>query len=216
METLQIIRLPKKYADIVQILSLEEKGKLLDAILFYEQKNIELEWTTKTLFELIKVDLDNLHKRACAGSLWGRPKKKPKVIETSKPKVMQNDNLKKRREEKRKEEKISNISKEIKAEPKTYWNTEINQTLDFLKNIFARQDWKESQKVQRQYWKHLLNYIKKHWKEKIVPKLNFLKNDTFHFKNCWSLKYIYNTIKGLPDEIEKVEKTEIPIFEGFN
>tara|TARA_R110000868_G_C10904550_1_gene764525 strand:- start:1737 stop:1868 length:132 start_codon:yes stop_codon:yes gene_type:complete len=43
MEKLQIIRLPKKYADIVQILTLEEKGRLLDAILYYETKEIKLE-----------------------------------------------------------------------------------------------------------------------------------------------------------------------------
>lgn len=105
MEKLQIIRLPKKYADIVQILTLEEKGRLLDAILYYETKEIKLEWNTKTLFDLIKVDLDNLHKKASAWTKGWRPIK-PKVIEITKPKVIENDNLKKRKEEKGRESNV--------------------------------------------------------------------------------------------------------------
>lgn len=115
MEQLQIIRLPKKYADIVQILTLEEKWKLLDAILFYETKEIKLESTTKTLFDLIKVDLDNLHKKASAWTLGWRPKK-PKVVGSTKPKVIQNDNLKKRKEEKIRED--NNIFKQYIEEHK--------------------------------------------------------------------------------------------------
>lgn len=148
---LQIIRLPRKYADILQILSLEEKWKILDSILYYNEKEIELNWTTKTLFELIKVDLDNLHKMASWWSRWWRPKKeKPMVIEKEKPRVEENQNQKKGKESKVKEiktiywkeNKVKLTEEEYNKIKDRYWIDNVNKYINKL-DLYILQQWKD-------------------------------------------------------------------------
>jgi len=193
---LQIIRLPRKYWDIVQILSLEDKWKLLDAIFYYQDKEIELQWTCKILFELIKVDLDNLHKRASAWIKWWRPKKtnglekeKPKVIETIKPKVMENENLNKIKESKVKENKI-------KESKEKYWE---------YKNILLTLSQKDkliidySETIFNQYVKIVDEWIQMKgykYKDHNLVIRNWISRDKENWKIITSVSNDYEKVKA--------------------
>lgn len=95
-----------------------------------------------------------------------------------------------------KEEKIEEESLKNSAGAEIFWNEEINNILAFLKKIIWVSDFKESQKMQRIFWKHILNLWKKIWKEEFQKRLkNILEND-FKAKNCNSLNFLYKEIKA--------------------
>jgi len=93
---------------------------------------------------------------------------------------------------------ISKKEKKSKTKKEEYWNEELNLMFDFLKKLFSRENFKETQQWQRRYLKHITGLIKKEWKDIIISKLKILQNDEFKFSNCWSLKYIYWELKSLP------------------
>ena len=98
-----------------------------------------------------------------------------------------------------KEIKKINISKDITTEVvenPTYWNEEINNTLEFLQKAVWIDEFKESKKRQRVYWKHFVWYINKQWKEDFVERLKWVLADDFKSKNCNSIKYLYNEVKS--------------------
>ena len=231
---LQIIRLPRKYADILQILSLEEKWKILDSILYYNEKEIELNWTTKTLFELIKVDLDNLHKIVLWWQKWGRPKKekpevieneKPQVIENIKPEVWKNENQKKRKEKKRKEIKIkenkinNTISKEIEQSSEIEIVKEDKRDMDIdiiietLKNLNLGIIDDTIQK-QRQYWKLIkqkmnkIKWFKWNYQEFII--MLYENSDEYRKNHFRSLEKFYREMANIITWIKiQAEKKQI-------
>lgn len=166
---LQIIRLPRKYAEITQILSLEEKWKLLDAILFYQEKEINLEWHTKVLFELIKVDLDNLHKAVKWWNKWWRPKKqKPQVIENEKPQVIENPNLKKGKEMYWKEKKVKLNEEEYNKIKERYWLEILEKYINKL-DLYILQQWKDKY---ASHYAVILNWINKDWLKELQQTKN--------------------------------------------
>ena len=105
--------------------------------------------------------------------------------------------------------------KKQETEKEEYWNHELNQLLEFLKKLFSRENFKESQTWQRRYLKHILNLMQKDWKEIMINKLNILKNDMFKFKNCGSLKYIFSELKSLPADIQTMKATSQKVATNF-
>lgn len=77
-----------------------------------------------------------------------------------------------------------------------FWNEEINNILAFLKKIIWVSDFKESQKMQRIYWKNILNLWKKIWKEDFQFRLKNILEDGFKAKNCNSLGFLYKELKA--------------------
>ncbi len=75
-------------------------------------------------------------------------------------------------------------------------NTEIDKMLEALKGTTGRDDFKESQKMQRWYGKHLVNLYQKVGKEEFKRRLEFILSDDFKVKNCNSLKYLYGELKS--------------------
>lgn len=143
----QIIRLPKKYWDLINSLSNEDSWKLLKCMFSLDW--CELEWLLKTYFEIIKVDLVNLEKWAVNWLKWWRPKKdKTPGYENEKPPVMKNDNLN--------EDKTSiNIKKD-----KENYNEQLEKIIEYRNNIF-----KEKRQVTVDLLKAYKNLRKKYTKE---------------------------------------------------
>jgi len=207
--TNQILRLPYKYSQLIETLSDEDCWKLLKA--FLKKNSDNLEWISLTYYNLISIDIWNIeaqvlqwiknwHKGGVSWKLWWRPKKKhneeandnpgggydetPKV----KDKVIDKDKVK----------DIVKIEEEKETKVSTsYWNEDINKTLQFLKQTTNRDDWKESVAFQRIYWKHIFNLATKLWKEEFIKRLNVLCNDKFHYQHLGKLEYIYRTIKSM-------------------
>ncbi len=96
---------------------------------------------------------------------------------------------------------INNNSKELQWPVKNdvkieYWNTEINAVLDLLYRAVWIDEFKESKWWQRIYWKHMVEFIKKNWKEEFIKRLKWILEDSFKQKNCNSIKFLYNEIKS--------------------
>lgn len=91
-----------------------------------------------------------------------------------------------------------NNSKELETEVSetTYWNVDINNMLSLLYKAVWSDTFKETQKVQRQYWKHFVSYINKQGKENFIERLKWVLADDFKAKNCNSIKYLYNEVKS--------------------
>lgn len=141
----QIIRLPKKYGEIINTITDEEAGRIFKNIFFLENEN-ELKWIEKVYFNLIKVDLENLEKSAVNWKKWWRPKKeKTTGYEKKKPQVMKNKNLKEREREResiseseseikeKEEENITSVTAIAELEEKEYWKKEINDIQELIK-----------------------------------------------------------------------------------
>ena len=79
---------------------------------------------------------------------------------------------------------------------KEYWNTEINQILLLLRQTVWCDDFTESQQWQRRYWKHFLNLWSKIWNDEFWKRLQWILSDKFKYKNCNSLKYLYDQMKS--------------------
>jgi len=95
---------------------------------------------------------------------------------------------------------------------KAYGNQEINKVLDTLKLATGMDDFKEPQKLQRQYGLHLTNLLKKIGKEEFRKRLNSILADDFKQKNCNSLKYIYGQLKAHIDP-RNIKKIKAPVID---
>lgn len=84
----------------------------------------------------------------------------------------------------------------VKKEKESYGNEDINRMLGTIKELLHLSDFKESQKIQRQYGLHLVNLKNKLGKEEFGTRFMELAQDEFHLKKMGSLKYIYTQIKG--------------------
>lgn len=94
------------------------------------------------------------------------------------------------------------VPKKKEIEEKKYGNPEINKMLIFLKQKIEISDFKESQKYQRMFAKHILNLAKK-WKnpqEEFLSRIEFIFSDPFRKKNCNSIKYFYGELKSTPTQ----------------
>jgi hypothetical protein len=120
MNTSQVWRFPKKYAELFRNLSDEEVGRIIKSLFLWGGN---LEWLSKAYFDIIKVDLDNLEKTAMNWLKWGRPKKEETSgYEKEKPQVIENDNLKEKINEKervneriKEKEQVNTITEESLA-----------------------------------------------------------------------------------------------------
>ncbi len=95
---------------------------------------------------------------------------------------------------------INNNSKELLQQnaesEKNFWDENINMLLSFLYQTIGIDQFKESQKLERMYARHLINWIKKHGKEQFVSRAGQILSDDFKSKNCNSIKYFYNELKS--------------------
>lgn len=82
------------------------------------------------------------------------------------------------------------------AKKESYGNEDINRMLGTIKELLHLSDFKETQKLQRQYGLHLVNLKNKLGKDEFGRRFMELAQDEFHLKNMGSLKYVYNQIKG--------------------
>jgi len=96
-----------------------------------------------------------------------------------------------------------------KKEKESYGNEDINRMLGTIKELLHLSDFKETQKLQRQYGLHLVNLKNKLGKEEFGSRFMQLAQDEFHLKNMGSLKYVYNQIKGF---VPIKKDTSIPSF----
>lgn len=87
--------------------------------------------------------------------------------------------------------------------PQQYGNQEINDMLNRIKKEVSRDEFKDSQKYQRIYGKHLCNLEKKIGNSEFVKRLKDITSDNFKLKNCGSLKYIYGEIKSAQTQSKK-------------
>ncbi len=94
-----------------------------------------------------------------------------------------------------KELQKNDVSSEL-SEIWDYWDTEINAVLTLLYRWIWIDDFKESKKWQRIYWKHFVNFIKTKWKEEFIKRLKLILDDDFKVKNCNSIKYLYWELKS--------------------
>ncbi len=101
-------------------------------------------------------------------------------------------------EKKEEQETVTAVAPATADEPKAYGNPEINKILNFIKTGFALTDFKEPQKQQRQYARHLLNLGKKLGLDEFQRRFNVLVQDDFKSKNCNSIKYLYRELKSVP------------------
>lgn len=95
------------------------------------------------------------------------------------------------------------------AKKESYGNEDINRMLGTIKGLLYLDDFKETQKLQRQYGLHLVNLKNKLGKEEFGSRFMQLAQDEFHLKNMGSLKYVYNQIKGF---VPIKKDTSIPSF----
>lgn len=100
------------------------------------------------------------------------------------------------------------VSKVPAVEKKEYGNQEVNNFLAFLKKTIGVDDFKETQKVQRQELWHLLNLWKKIGKEEFLERLKSVLEDSFKRKNSNSITFLYKEIKSFIHTPVVAEKTK--------
>lgn len=79
---------------------------------------------------------------------------------------------------------------------KEYWDKDINKTLAYISKLVWCTTFKESQKQQRIYWKHLFTLWKEIWVDEFNFRLKEILSDPFKSKNCNKLAYLYWEIKS--------------------
>ncbi len=85
---------------------------------------------------------------------------------------------------------------EIEKEIKEYWDQDINKTISYLSKMVWCTTFRETQKQQRIYWKHLFNLWKQLWADEFNFRLKEILSDHFKAKNCNKLAYLYWEIKS--------------------
>jgi hypothetical protein len=96
------------------------------------------------------------------------------------------------------EQALDAIDKNIvpEEEKKQYWNPDINKTLAFLTKHIWCDTFAESQKLQRQYAKHILNLWKEIGSEEMKYRLDKILEDKFKAKNSNKIVFIYKELKS--------------------
>lgn len=227
----QIIRLPKKYGEIINTITDEEAGRIFKNIFFLENEN-ELKWIEKVYFNLIKVDLENLEKSAINWKKWWRPKKeKTTGYEKKKPQVIKNKNLKEREREsiseseikEKEEENITSVTAIAEfPQEKEYWKKEINEIQELIKQEcillkMAYKSWKYERSAIRNIlkWKEYWELCERIWMNRIdfsiiimriSSKLSFWNWKIYNAETIY--KYyaqVYNEAKKQKEELQKKE-----------
>lgn len=90
----------------------------------------------------------------------------------------------------------NNNSNELLQKSEEFWNSDINILLKFLYQSVWIDSFKETQKLERQYGKHIVNWVKKNGKQEFLRRLEWILSDDFKSRNCNSIRYLYNEIKS--------------------
>ncbi len=209
----------RSFFEAIKDLPKDSQANLWTAICEYSfnQNITELEGIDKTVFTLIKPQLDANNIRWENGCKGGRPKTKPKPKDNqteTKPipnanhnhnhnhnhneNVNENENIifdnaddKKNDKEKKggnpPEEPPPKINKS---------NDEITKLLLALKTTIGIQDFRDSQKYQRFFGNHLLNLLYSIGQDAFKHRLEIILKDSFKQKNCNNIQYLYKELKG--------------------
>ena len=87
---------------------------------------------------------------------------------------------------------------------KSYGNDEINKMITALKEKIGIDSFVDS-RIERNIGKHCVSLLGKIGKDEFVRRLDILLKDTFHYKNCNKILYVYNNLKGFIEP--KVEES---------
>ena len=98
------------------------------------------------------------------------------------------------------------LKKEIKKEE--YGDKDINTVLLLMKSSVGIETFKESNKQQRMYGKHLVNLGKKIGNADFMKRIEIILNDDFKQQNCNSIKYFYGEMKSVISEKPKKKPTK--------
>lgn len=184
MDNNQIIRIPLKYWELFNAMSNEESWKLIKSL--FKWKDDWLDWLTLTYYNIIMVDITNLHNSVVNGKKGGRPKKETGIKENKKggfekKKGGLSKTITNTSKDKVKESKINNISKDITTKVESFWNEEINRMQEFIKSEVVN------------IW-----YIYKSWKQERNRIKNILTAKTINELaikfNMWIYEFIKNII----------------------
>jgi len=104
----------------------------------------------------------------------------------------------------KKEKNVKNVKKETtkvvtefeNSEKAEYGKKDINKMLEAVKEKVGCTGFKEPVKWQRIYGNHLVNLMNKLSVKEFARRVDIILKDDFHRRNCGSLKYLYNQIKG--------------------
>ena len=205
--------------ETIKKLPREDKGELMEVIFTYINEwevidmsfHIELVFTS--MLEQFKID-EEKYEKICKRNKENIEKRYTKSTtgKTGIPKSTKSTDKDKDKDNGKDNEKDKEITITSNTEVKTseiYWNVEINDMLWFLCKSVWIDTFKETVKLQRQYWKHIVNYWKKQGKEDFIERLKWILSDDFKAKNCNSIKYLYNEIKAYIHSpvIEEKKKT---------
>lgn len=212
----QIIRIPKKYGELINTMEDCECWRLMKAL--FKRNNEWLNWLTLTYYNIIIVDINNIENQVTCwklwGKKWGRPRKeKPQGLLNEKPPLYEKNNPNKDNISKY-NIKEDNISKEIIVANKFATLQEIIKqefNNDFITDIYnkyklSKEDFKEECNLFVDYWNEKsINWKRCRWeKEKTFDaKLRFrtwMKNN-----DKWSKTIIINS----DDEERKIKLKEL-------
>lgn len=217
----QIFRIPIKYGELLNTMDDCECWKLIKALFIW--KNDWLDWLTLTYFNIIMVDIYNIDKAVVNGWKWWRPKKdKPVVIKKDKPVVIENENQVKLSKVKLSKDNINIISNDITTEVEEFWNTEINNMQEFIKEKveslwYIYKPWKqERNRIKNILTAKIINWLAEKYKMKIY---NFVWNiillsSKLDFRN-WKITNAetfykhYDKILNESVKIKQKQETEI-------
>lgn len=202
MEKQKITRLPLKYWPILNMISNESVGKIFKNILWWNEVLDEKE---NVYFDLIVTDIDAIDKKAWDWDKGWRPKKKPKVIEKSKP--MDSDITK---------PSIDKISiDKINIDEKRKEKKEEKEKNKFLEFVYLSQEEFEKLKEKMKYdsvvnaeIKKLNDYIWQIGEEKARKKY---ASHYFTILNWWR-----RDIEKLKTQAQPYQKKEYPIKSNNN
>lgn len=214
------------------MLTLQQKGKLLDAIFEYSEKNKEtkLEPVVKMAFNFIKEDIDINQEKYEArvkrnrenGQKGGRPRKKKETQRNpknpKKPTGLSGINMNPKKPDNDSDSDSDNNTTlksrdESKPKKKNFGDPVINELTKYLKDAIGM-PLDGSQKMNRYTCNHLINKYKKqfpdHDEERVVKGIKMLIDmgleDEFHGKNITSFKYLHRNFAKIINAISQKTK----------
>lgn len=98
-------------------------------------------------------------------------------------------------QEQEKEKKVP-AEKSEKSVPQEYWDSQINSMYALLKKAVWVDEFTETQKWQRVYAKHFLNWWVKNGREELILRLKSILEDPYKQKRSNSIAFLYNEVKA--------------------
>lgn len=94
-----------------------------------------------------------------------------------------------------------------------YWDKDINKTLSYISKVVWCTTFKESQQMQRRYWKFMFDLGKKIGLDEFNYRLKNILEDPFKAKNSNKLAYLYWEIKSyIHSPVVEEKKKQIKVY----